>query len=183
MRERRRATIGETTFGRNRANCVDYECGDSWEHTTPVGSFAADGFGLHDMHGNVWEWVEDCRNDSYAGTPSDGSVWESGNYIRRVLRGGSWDDVPRGLRAANRRRVRHRIPRQQPQFPCCPDARAVARAYPVDRNLLTFGVQRQSSWSIIKTQYLSFDFSDIVAFLGPVTLGLIGVFLNRLIYR
>ena len=94
-------------IGRNRANCQvadnysDY-CGDSWEYTAPVGSFTANGFGLHDMHGNVWEWVEDCWNDSYAGAPSDGSAWESGGCGARVLRGGSWVSFPRILRAANR---------------------------------------------------------------------------------
>lgn len=67
-----------------------------------MGSFGANGFGLHDMLGNVWEWVADCWNASYAGAPSDGSAWESGNCDRRVLRGGSWGDYPGTLRAANR---------------------------------------------------------------------------------
>ena len=89
-------------IGRNRANCDDDVCGDSWDYTAPVGSFAANGFGLHDVHGNVWEWVEDCWNDSYAGAPTDGSAWESGNCDLRVLRGGSWHGVPRDLRAAYR---------------------------------------------------------------------------------
>ncbi len=91
-------------IGRNRANCD--RCGSRWddERTAPVGSFEANAFGLHDVHGNVWEWVQDCWNDSYAGAPGDGSAWESGNCSRRVLRGGSWDDVPRVLRAASRGR-------------------------------------------------------------------------------
>ena len=60
--------------------------------TRPVGSFSANGFGLHDVHGNVREWVEDCVHDSYAGgAPTDGSAWVSGGGCnRRVLRGGSW---------------------------------------------------------------------------------------------
>ena len=70
--------------------------------TAPVGSYPSNAFGLHDVHGNVWEWVEDCWNDSYRGAPSDGSAWESGNCGRRVLRGGSWNDVPRNLRSADR---------------------------------------------------------------------------------
>ena len=88
-------------IGRNRANCYG-DCGDSWEFTAPVGSFAANGFGLHDMHGNAWEWVEDCWNGSYAGAPTDGSAWESGDCDRRVLRGGSSRYDPVFLRAANR---------------------------------------------------------------------------------
>jgi len=72
------------------------------EQTTPVGSFPANKFGLHDVHGNVWEWVEDRWHDSYSGAPSDGSVWNAGNNSRRVFRGGSWDYVPDSLRAAFR---------------------------------------------------------------------------------
>ena len=74
-------------------------CRDGHERTAPVGSFGANGWGLHDMLGNVWEWTEDCWNDSYAGAPSDGSAWEFGNCARRVLRGGSWITI---LRAADR---------------------------------------------------------------------------------
>ena len=54
------------------------------------------------MHGNVWEWVEDCWNESYEGAPSDGSAWTSGECWRRGLRGGSWYDDPRYLRSAYR---------------------------------------------------------------------------------
>ena len=56
------------------------------------------------MHGNVWEWVEDCWNGSYEGAPSDGSAWTRGDCGRRVLRGGSWFYFPRALRAATRGR-------------------------------------------------------------------------------
>ena len=70
--------------------------------TLPVGSFSANRWGLHDMHGNVWEWIQDCYNDSYSGAPADGSAWESGNCSERVLRGGSWFNSPRNLRAAYR---------------------------------------------------------------------------------
>ena len=68
--------------------------------TSPVGSFAPNGFGLYDMHGNVAEWVQDCHDD-YAAAPSDGSAVER-DGCRRVLRGGSWSSNPAYLRAANR---------------------------------------------------------------------------------
>ena len=91
-------------IGSNRANCAD--CGSQWDNdrTAPSGSFPANAFGVHDMHGNVREWVEDCWNLSYGGTPSDGSPWRSGNCSWRVLRGGSWNFYPRSLRSAFRYR-------------------------------------------------------------------------------
>ena len=70
--------------------------------TSEVGKYPANPFGLYDMHGNVWEWVEDCWNDSYEGAPDDGSAWTSGDCRRRVLRGGSWDSDPGILRSACR---------------------------------------------------------------------------------
>ena len=77
-------------------------CDDGHARTAPVGRYEENGFGLHDVLGNVWEWVEDCWNGSYAGAPSDGSAWGSGDCDRRVLRGGSWDYFPRYLRSALR---------------------------------------------------------------------------------
>ena len=77
---------------------------DRWMHTSPVGSFEANAFGLVDTAGNVWEWVADCWNDSYRGAPSDGSAWTSGDCGSRVLRGGSWYNEPEVLRSANRGR-------------------------------------------------------------------------------
>ena len=67
-----------------------------------VGSKSANGFGLHDMHGSVWEWVADCWNGSYAGAPTDGSAWTTGECSQRVQRGGSWLSRPWDLRSANR---------------------------------------------------------------------------------
>ena len=89
-------------IGRNLANCWD--CGSRWdgESTSPVGVFGANAFGLHDVHGNVIERVEDCVNESYAGAPRDGSAWKGGDCSQHVFRGGSWAGDPRFLRAANR---------------------------------------------------------------------------------
>ena len=91
-------------IGSNRANCGN-SCGDGYARTAPVGSFSANAFGLHDVHGNVWEWVEDCWHENYEGAPRDGSVWfgdQGGNCSPRVFRGGSWIDYPRYLRSAYR---------------------------------------------------------------------------------
>ena len=72
--------------------------------TVSVGSYPANSFGLHDVHGNVWEWVEDCLNGDYHGAPSDGSAWVGGDCGYRVLRGGSWYNGSWNLRSADRSR-------------------------------------------------------------------------------
>jgi formylglycine-generating enzyme required for sulfatase activity len=75
---------------------------NSGGRTHPVGLKRANAFGLHDIHGNVWEWVQDCWNGSYSGAPIDGRAWDQGDCSRRVLRGGSWFYTPEGLRSARR---------------------------------------------------------------------------------
>ena len=71
--------------------------------TIPVGLLPPNKFGLHDMHGNVWEWVEDCWHDHYRRAPTDGSAWfKGGDCGNRVKRGGSWADRPGHLRSACR---------------------------------------------------------------------------------
>ncbi len=72
------------------------------EGTAAVGSYDPNPWGLHDMHGNVWEWVADCYNDSYTDAPFDGSARTSDNCEFRVFRGGSWYFNPRNLRSADR---------------------------------------------------------------------------------
>ena len=86
------------------ANCQNSVCGDSWDNTAPVGSFASNAWGLHDMHGNVYEWVQDCWNNHYKGAPVDGSAWESEDCSQRVIRGGSWFSYSWTLRSADRSR-------------------------------------------------------------------------------
>ena len=77
--------------------------GPNRQRTVPVGSFPANAFGLYDMHGNVWEWVEDCWSDEYtAANPSDGKPFGGANCGGRVLRGGSWEDYAGDVRAAAR---------------------------------------------------------------------------------
>ena len=89
-------------IGQGNANCGG--CATEWDYyqTAPVGSFAPNAFGLHDVHGNVWEWVEDCWNENYEDAPSDGNAWLSGHCSRRILRGGSYDDFHYDLRSAVR---------------------------------------------------------------------------------
>ena len=75
-----------------------------WQKTTPARTFAPNDFGLYDMHGNLWEWVQDCWHDNYNGAPEDGKAWET-DFAKndgRVLRGGSWQCGPGGLRSAGR---------------------------------------------------------------------------------
>lgn len=75
---------------------------DKWVYTSPVGSFPPNGFGLHDMQGNIWEWVDDCWNDNYAGAPVDGVARTTRNCLTHVLRGGSWYYDPGVMRSASR---------------------------------------------------------------------------------
>jgi len=89
-------------IGKNRANCT--HSGSQWsaKQTSPVGSFPANPWGLHDTVGNVWEWVQDRWHYNYQGAPEDGSAREQGDSAGRMLRGGSWDNGPRYARAACR---------------------------------------------------------------------------------
>ena len=71
--------------------------------TTVVGSFLPNKFGLYDMHGNVFEWVEDCWHRNYKGAPKDGRAWKAGGSCSgRIIRGGSWINHAPALRSAYR---------------------------------------------------------------------------------
>ncbi len=72
--------------------------------TSEVGSYPANAWGLHDMHGNVWEWCQDCYHRNYKEAPIDGSARLSTNLTSRVIRGGSWVDDVLSARSASRRR-------------------------------------------------------------------------------
>ncbi len=94
---------------RDRANYgADPCCGpvaegaDKWLYTSPVGSFPPNRFGLSDMIGNVWQWVEDCGHDNYAGAPTVGSVWQAGDCSTHMVRGGAWFQGPESARSAAR---------------------------------------------------------------------------------
>ncbi|MFM2319367.1 MAG: hypothetical protein RLZZ215_1988 [Pseudomonadota bacterium] len=91
-------------IGKNKANCES--CGSQWDDkkTAPVNSFPANAWGLVDMHGNVWEWTQDCYYSNYQSAPLDSGAWEKWWSLscNRVLRGGSWYNIPQYLRSANR---------------------------------------------------------------------------------
>ena len=86
--------------GASKWNVVN--CNDRYAYTAPVGSYRPNAFGLYDMLGNVGEWAKDCWNGNYSGAPTDGSAAVAGDCALRVVRGGSWDDAPAGLRVAYR---------------------------------------------------------------------------------
>ena len=102
----RHANGADETFRRGRHGAPDASiasCDDDHEETAPVGSFAPNRYGLHDVLGNVWEWTEDCWNARHdARASNDGSARERGRCEERVIRGGSWRHAPEVLRSAVR---------------------------------------------------------------------------------
>jgi formylglycine-generating enzyme required for sulfatase activity len=81
-----------------------FPCADNYVNTAPVGSFKANPFGLSDLMGNVFEWVQDCWHDDYRGAPVDGSAWAEPGCGEHELRGGSWFSAPQYVSASYRNR-------------------------------------------------------------------------------
>ncbi len=97
-----RGGAGYQYAGSNNIDEVAWYSGNSNSQTHPVGQKKANELGIHDMSGNVYEWVQDCWNDSYQGAPANGKAWLKGNCARRVGRGGSWLDYVDLCRVSHR---------------------------------------------------------------------------------
>jgi formylglycine-generating enzyme required for sulfatase activity/class 3 adenylate cyclase len=100
----RAGNLGQYSFGDDKTQLDQYAwfSKNSDGRTQPVATKKPNAFGVYDMHGNVWQWVEDCYSESYSGAPTDGSAVTSTACDRRVLRGGSWSGEPDHLRSSNR---------------------------------------------------------------------------------
>ena len=103
------ARAGSTTdypwgdsYSPQQANGVGESGRDHYSHTAPVGQFPANAWGLYDMIGNVWQWVEDCYAEGYAASPTDGSAFRGPSCTEHVYRGGSWGMAPWFLRVTYR---------------------------------------------------------------------------------
>ena len=101
----RAGSMGNWSFGDDESQLGDY----AWLSTNsaskphPVAQKRPNVFGLYDMHGNAWEWVQDTWHENYQGAPADGSAWVNGGYqARRVIRGGGWFTGPKTLQSAFR---------------------------------------------------------------------------------
>ena len=96
------ANVADFTLRKEFPDWQGANCEDGSAYTARNGSFRPNAFGLHDILGNVLEWVDDCWVDNYADTPTDGSSWLENECSRKTIRSGSWFDGPRILRSANR---------------------------------------------------------------------------------
>ncbi len=100
MRSGDRTGFGELQW--QLRQCGAARKGEYRQKTLPVRSFEPNPWGLYQVHGNVWEWVEDCWHANYNGAPQDGTAWAGENSCRRAVRGGAWDRVPQALISASR---------------------------------------------------------------------------------
>lgn len=102
----RAGTTTEWSFGSDVSRLGDYawHAGNSGGKTQVVGQKLPNAFGLFDVHGNVWEWTQDCYHENYIGAPTDGRAWTQGCIGNQMVsRGGSWgSDHPAHLRSSSR---------------------------------------------------------------------------------
>ncbi|MDZ4251758.1 MAG: SUMF1/EgtB/PvdO family nonheme iron enzyme [Sulfuritalea sp.] len=101
----RYASVADSSYKSVSPGAPLFPCSDGFAYTSPVGRFPANAFGVHDMLGNAWEWIEDCWNEGYAGAPELAAPRLSGSCTERVFRGGGWNSPPSTLRAAYRDRA------------------------------------------------------------------------------
>jgi len=95
-------SCGQALFYTGKNSTCYYKLNGRRRGTAPVASFSSNSFGLYDMHGNVYEWTQDCWNRSYNRAPSNGKAWLTGDCRSRVVRGGSWVNQSGDLRSAHR---------------------------------------------------------------------------------
>jgi len=106
----RAGTSSAYSFGSKSSNLCQFanisspQCSNSLNRTAPVGRYKPNAYGLHDMHGNVWEWTQDCWNRTYKNAPITARAWMTGDCESRVLRGGSWFGGAERARSAARLR-------------------------------------------------------------------------------
>jgi formylglycine-generating enzyme required for sulfatase activity/predicted Ser/Thr protein kinase len=88
------ANVADQTAEKRYPGWKVHPCADGYVYSAPVGSFQPNAFGLYDMLGNAFEWVQDCWHADYRGAPTNGSAWLGGDCTQRDMRGGSWFTVP-----------------------------------------------------------------------------------------
>lgn len=96
------ANVADQAALRQDEKWLSVSCEDGFTGPAPVGQFPPNPYGLYDMIGNVWEWVEDCYSDNYKALPQDGRALENAYCRKRVSRGGAWSSPPWYLRTSHR---------------------------------------------------------------------------------